>query len=72
MTLCRIVDGTLDCGPRIPGATDYPALDWRTAFPSYQPTYVPSLLPLPSLSLPLRPLPDVSDLVVPIRPAPTR
>ncbi|MFJ9911176.1 M48 family metallopeptidase [Actinacidiphila glaucinigra] len=72
VTLCRIVDGTLDCGPRIPGATDYPALDWRTAFPSYQPTYVPSLLPLPSLSLPLRPLPDVSDLVVPIRPAPTR
>ncbi|MFF3948475.1 hypothetical protein ACFYYN_27145 [Streptomyces sp. NPDC001902] len=65
-TPCHVVNGSLECGPGLPGATGYqPAQDWRTAFPSYRPTYpihptyLPSLLPVPSISFSLRPLAPV-------------
>ncbi|WP_431963348.1 M48 family metalloprotease [Actinacidiphila sp. bgisy160] len=70
---CPYVDGAPDCQALFPSPNPNPPLwNWRTAYPSYYPTYVPSLLPVPGISISLRPVPRVSDLVVPLTPAPAR
>ncbi|MFE2543210.1 M48 family metallopeptidase [Actinacidiphila glaucinigra] len=70
---CPYVDGVPDCPALYPSSNPYPP-SWnrRTAYPSYFPTYDPSLLPVPSIGFSLRPVPRISDLVPPLTPLPAR